>query len=572
MRPRPPITLWRHILVEQGRLIAVTTGIVALVVSFAAAIKPIADGNLDPLDAPRFMMYAMIPMLAYVLPFAGGFGTTLAYHRLAQDNEALAAFAGGISHRSVLLPALVSGLILALTLLALNEQVIPRFLRSMEQMVTRDLARLVVRSVEQGRAVPFGDSVIYADAAQALGPDEDAGAYERIILRGVAFIETSDRRDDETIDLKLELFTSRATIWLFHGAEIARRAGTEAREGTLALIRLGDAVLRRAGDRTMVRVSERLEIGPTFLPGAFSNDPKFLTWRELHELPSHPDRMEFIGWRKRELAYELALVETFEAIRSELREGGRVRLRRPLGEPIYLEGTDIAGREFGWEVIPPAEGPIEVMVLRDGRGDTRSVTRWQAADAVLRPIREPSRQERRLELELELHGARVVSGTDDGGQGERESLVFGSLVLPEVDPAALASMDLDELLARVDAQLASIGPRRGEALRAKRNELLHRIERLRREVLSKRHERLAMSLSCLVMVLTGAVVALRLRYATPLVVYLWSFFPALAALITINGGQQLVHRAGEAGLPLLWGGNLALMLYTLIAYRGLARH
>ncbi len=572
MRPRPPIMLWRHILMEQGRLIAVTTGIVALVVSFAAAIKPIADGNLDPLDAPRFMMYALVPMLAYVLPFAGGFGTTLAYHRLAQDNETLAAHAGGISHRSVLMPALVSGLVLALMLLALNEQVIPRFLRSMEQMVTRDLARLVVRSVEQGRAVPFGDSVIYADAAQTLGADERAGAYERIILRGVAFIETNERRADEAIDLKLELFTSRATIWLFHGAEIARRSGGEAREGTIALIRLGDAILRRAGDRTMVRVSERLEIGPTFLPGAFSNDPKFLTWRELHELPAHPDRMEFIAWRKRELAYELALVETFEAIRSELREGGRVRLRRPLGEPIYLEGTDIAGKEIGWEVIPPGDGPIEVMVLRDAGEGARSVTRWQADDAVLRPVQGPARQERRLELELELHDARVVSGLGEAGQGERESLVFGSLVLEEVDPAHLATMSLEDLFERVDAQLARIGPRRGEALRASRDELQRRIERLQREVLSKRHERLAMSLSCLVMVLTGAVVALRLRSATPLIVYLWSFFPALAALITINGGQQLVHRAGEAGLPLLWGGNLALMLYTLIAYRGLVRH
>ena len=52
------------------------------------------------------MGLAMVPMLQYVLPFAAGFGATLAYHRQTSENELTAAKASGVSHRALLMPAL----------------------------------------------------------------------------------------------------------------------------------------------------------------------------------------------------------------------------------------------------------------------------------------------------------------------------------------------------------------------------------------------------------------------------------------------------------------------------------
>ena len=103
-------------------------------------------------------------------------------------------------------------------------------------------------------------------------------------------------------------------------------------------------------------------------------------------------------------------------------------------------------------------------------------------------------------------------------------------------------------------------------------ELRINIERLRREILSKRHERWAMAVSCLVMVLTGAITAIRLASGQALTVYLWSFFPALATVITISSGQQLTHQNGTTGLFVLWGGVGFLSVHALIAYMGLRRH
>ncbi len=566
MRRGLPITLWRHILAEQLRLVAVTLGVVVVVIVFAAAIKPIADGNLDPLDAPKFMLLAVVPMLSYTLPFAGGFGTTLAFHRVAQDNETLAAHAGGISHRSVLMPAAISGLVLSVSLLALNEQVIPRFLRSMEELVTRNLARVVVRSVEQGRAVEFGDAVIYAQAAQALGPDAASGAYERIAMRGVAFLELSDPAVDDAgkplVSLKAELFTSSATIWLFQGADLN---DPKLGDGTVAVIRLDDSILRREGDRTMVRVKDRIEIGPTFLPGAFSNDPKFLTFGELRELPAHPERMGFIAWRKRELAYRLGEAMAIDAMRDSLRREGQMQLESPLGQAIRIKGSDLVWEQGAWRVVVDGGG---IEVLRAG-GPGGQVDRWRAEEVFLQTDLGRTREERRLEFDLELLQARVM---DPGRQGEREQLAFGSLTFARVRPNELAERTTSNLLKTADLQISAMGQRRARPLVEAQEDLVERIARLKREILSKQHERLAMSVSCFVMVMTGAIVAMRLRHATPLAVYLWSFFPALGALITINGGQQMVHRLGEPGLPLLWGGNIVLGLYAFIAYRGLARH
>jgi lipopolysaccharide export LptBFGC system permease protein LptF len=112
----------------------------------------------------------------------------------------------------------------------------------------------------------------------------------------------------------------------------------------------------------------------------------------------------------------------------------------------------------------------------------------------------------------------------------------------------------------------------GTALRDAYDDLTRELGALSREITSKQHERAALSVSCFVMVLTGAVTAVRLSRSQPLTVYLWTFFPALLAIMTIAGGQNMTHNAGVIGLPLLWAGVASLLAYTLAVYARLARH
>jgi hypothetical protein len=55
-------------------------------------------------------------------------------------------------------------------------------------------------------------------------------------------------------------------------------------------------------------------------------------------------------------------------------------------------------------------------------------------------------------------------------------------------------------------------------------------------------------------------------------VYLWTFFPAIASMVTISGGQQVTSAQGAPGLILMWSGVAGLGLYSLIVFRILAKH
>ena len=163
-RPQP-ISLWRAIFWELTRNLLLATSVLVAVIAFAATIKPLADGRLAPLEAMKFMLLAIPPMLAYALPFAGCFASTLVYHRLSSDNEFVAAAAGGISHRSLLVPSAFLGVILFGSMLLLNAQIIPRFLVNMQSMITEDVAKILATRINRGQSVELRKLLVFADRA-----------------------------------------------------------------------------------------------------------------------------------------------------------------------------------------------------------------------------------------------------------------------------------------------------------------------------------------------------------------------------------------------------------------------
>ena len=113
------------------------------------------------------------------LPFSAGFGAALVYHRMAQDNEVIASHSGGISHRALLVPAAVCALFLGGSLSALNEWVIPRFLHSMERMITLDVAQMMIRQIGRGQSAELGDVMIHADRIDEVPAPADSWEASR---------------------------------------------------------------------------------------------------------------------------------------------------------------------------------------------------------------------------------------------------------------------------------------------------------------------------------------------------------------------------------------------------------
>ena len=98
-----PLRLYRYILFEMIRVILITTGVLVTVIAFGAVIKPLAgESLLTAGQAVKYVFLAMVPMLQYALPFAAGFGSTLALHRFTSDNEILAMSVVGLSYPAML--------------------------------------------------------------------------------------------------------------------------------------------------------------------------------------------------------------------------------------------------------------------------------------------------------------------------------------------------------------------------------------------------------------------------------------------------------------------------------------
>lgn len=594
-----PITLWLYVLKDMWRQILLTAAVLVTVLAFALAVKPLAEGLLSPWQCLQLIGLSMLPALQYALPFAACFGATLSYYRLSSDNEIVAAHAGGLSHRVMLVPALVSGAVLLAVLLALSNMVIPRFLHRSEQIVAVNAATFIESTIKRGRAVRTDvqgrPAYIYADAVRRIespsagsrGATDAASAgagYERLWLGGIMFVTF-----DSAGQIAWQGSAREAIVWL-------RRRPTPDADG-----RSSTEVVLKPVDFVGVQGNGRAQGGEaiqTFrIPNSMKEDPKFLSFGELRALSRSPDLLGPIDERRRRLALALAEIEVAEQTRELLRTQGAAEFLDSDGVTRYiLRGGDlrrVPRDPRWWRVRPdPAVGGISVeRIAGDG---ARSVVQRANAAWLRVGISSTLEGADRIGVHVRLQevSAQIAAATGDAdtsrvgqpgdpiGPGEAAppdaTGAINEWNLTELRPATdLASVILREPSASLermsDARIA-VSPREAESLGPPMAELRRATARLLREIVSKHHERMAMGFACLVMVTLGAVMAMKLRESVPLKIYLWAFFPALAGVLTISTGQQLTHQHGPVGLLVLWGGVVMLGAYAVHELRQVARH
>jgi lipopolysaccharide export system permease protein len=559
---RLPLELYLYVGKELLRLFLLTAFVLVWIIAFAAAVKPISEGQLSVTDTVRYLSLAVVPMVPFAAPFAAGFAATLSYHRLASDNELLACTASGVSPRSILAPVLVLGGVLTIGLMLVSHQLVPGVMRQMERMLQADVGTMLVTAINRGDGVRFEGLSIYADKAISYGPSEESGAFDEIELLGMAISDTAKEGQAPKVST-----ARRALAQLFEQAE-----------GTIVAVTLYDAAGMLEEDR-----GEEERRGLVWLewaqeswliPSRLKHDPKFETWQGLGELYRDPDRFPEIYELGLEMAQALGRWEITRELRFELRRDQKAVLVSADGVTFHILGSDIAWTDRGPVIqpLPPTEpeGAGLVRVQRyeaDGR-----VMQYEAASAVLKPGHYEVARERGTFVNLEMEGVVVVrdlSQTDD--RNELEGYDWQKLHLPrERDPS-------EEFLSRTSEELLveAADPKYDgdQYIRPHAAALEDEIAHLRREIISKHHERAALSLSCLVMLFTGAVMAIRLRTAIPLVVYMWSFLPALGTVILISSGQQVMESQSVfGGAWLLWSGIAALGLMGLTVFSQVRKH
>lgn len=560
-----PWTLWRYTLVEVMRTVLMATAVLVAVIAFAASIKPLAEGALSPLGAVKFMLLAIPPMLAYALPFSAGFGAALVYHRMAQDNETIAAHSGGISHRSLLVPAIVSAVLLGGSMSALNEWVIPRFLHSMERMITLDVTQMMIRQIGRGQAAELGDVMIHAERIDSIDPPENSRARQMFVLHRVAAIELSEEQV-----VSSDVTVNRA--WLAIGSDPADASKTICR------IVLEDGV--GSPESGGLRKVEEMQLRPVRIPDAFEEDPKYYTFGELRELKDNPDEIDFVDLRRLNLADAIARSRLDDMLSRELESAGRLAFVAEGGRRYEITADRIVRAQLGvWRVLRKGE-PVRVRRYEPDEAGTLVPTTDYAEQVWLRlqdtaasggdSLFDQSVTEGPV-LRFMLQLVDVRTESRGGNIAERTGRDFRGLRLMS-DPLASLSAQRSEALLAEAARMKADG-KNDPAVDARAAESSRMIAKLIREIISKQHERMAMSVAAGVMLMLGSITAMRHRDSLPLVVYLWSFFPALAMILLISSGQQHTHsRDVGVGLVILWSGVAGGALLSLVEFVRLARH
>lgn len=523
-----------------------------VLIAFAVAVKPLADGQIGPVDALKLMVLAFVPMLQFALPFAAGFAATIVFYRFATDNEAKAAMAGGIGHRQLLTPAIVIGIVLGGAVLGLSDRVMPRFLRQMEMLLTRDVIRMVIAKVEEGESLGLDRSgwEVLATKAVPAGPDPSMGAFERLVLQGVLAVE-----QEKSGELQGYLYADEVRAFFRHEDDGGASVQLDFRNATGALP--GGEV--EAEGMTTVGIS---------IPSAFRDDPKFKSFEELNAILRKPELYEKINLTRLSLVHEIRRLETMRHIQASLRARENVRLVRGGVEQMVLRGRDLARMEGGWSVLSRGVAtPIELETTRpDG---TRQI---QRARRIWIEHGEHEGGSSGTPLVLRLENVVTIDPDGRAADVEREVLIRSAIVVAEPVRPELESMPLDELIIAARDSVQGLETEQADRIRNVRAKLKQRVDDTRNEVVSKMHERVAMSLTCVLMVVLGAIVGMRRGDSLPLQVYMWGFFPATIAMVTIGAGQSLASQTGSGGLYLLWGGVAMLLVVLTLEYRQLCRH
>lgn len=537
-----PLLLYRYILGDLLRVVLLTTTVLVSVIAFGAAIRPLAEDQiLSTLQIAKYIGLALIPMMQFALPFAAGFAATMAFHRMASDNEFVAIAIGGISYPKILVPVAALGLALSLLMVGLTQWVIPKFWGLMEETITQDVTELFQSRIKSGQPFDIGRTQIYAEDLIPQDSPPQTGADKRIVLLGVAAAETGD--DGRVVT---DITASQAAIDIYR----------EPNRTILKLI-MTDTVVYKHSTGELFRLP-RVEPQAVVIPGLLHSEARAMTREQLLALRDDPEGYGGILRRRIALVNELFDHEVWSNLRSELNTEGQVTLTD--SESTYViqadrleKGRFTSGRNRSVIVTQGDEG-----------GPARE---FSCAEVVMISNQSTSLRDRSFDVQMMDVTIRDL-GEDDTLNNQRQRVSINNVLptrLPDVD---LTEVPVEEVLRR--ATLLSKG---NSNLKRRLRSLEDKMEDLQWEVTARLLKRYSLSATAMLLILLGSVLAIWMRHTPPLTVYLFAFFPSILDLMLISGGEQIMRDGALAvGALVMWSGNLVLVVTASVAFVKLRRN
>lgn len=160
-------TLHRYIFRELLRIFILTTFALTLILSLGLVLEPIQKFGVGLRQVIPLLGFFLPITLTFVLPIAALFAATLAYGRLAGDNEIDACRASGISPLTIVYPGFVMAILVAMANLLLSFHVMPYFIHRAEAAIKADAEQILFRNIQRQGFYELEDEgvAIYAEHA-----------------------------------------------------------------------------------------------------------------------------------------------------------------------------------------------------------------------------------------------------------------------------------------------------------------------------------------------------------------------------------------------------------------------
>lgn len=573
-----PWTLYRYILRELLKVLVLTTTVLVVVLSFGAAVGPMADGLLGPVALVKFVLYTMPTVLGFALPFAGAFSATLVFHAMSKDNEVLACRAGGMSYSRIFAPVAGLGLVLMLVLLLLSNTVVPGFWKAAKKTIEGDVLGVLVSQLNQNRPYKLTNGlVLYADAAEVRDPPANSSvgnltAEQFIVMVGVAV----GQYDAQTQRVINDTTASIASAMLVRDAS----------GKSYITLRLEDPVYYDAISdemRTIGRSGVLQTDQPILLPDPISDEAVFFTFSDLMRLKRNPEDFDRVREAQDELAAAISRQQLLNLIAEALdSETGRgfISLKGGLPNTYYRLSS------------PLVDVTDRGLVLTGGDEVRVTVDRYDNPQLLGDPIRRfegdyaeltvrTDRFDGEPEASITMRNVSVLGLNDSGAVNNKEEYAFPAMRYDEqvlgADPASLTAEELNEWT-RHEAM------RQSKGVQQARLGLSVSIYQLKYMIDAELHTRLATALATPLLLLLGTLLSVRMKDRLPLVVFFWAFLLAIVTLVMIHTGSSMAERVipdqivnGESGdrligMGILWGGNLVLLFVIARLYLRVARN
>jgi len=537
MRENLPDMVWilqRYIFRELGRtFLLCAAGLTLLLGLSGGVVNMIKVGELEAGQAASLMLVVLPIAFALTLPIAAMYSAAATYGRFSAANEFMACRSSGINILVLFAPAVVLSLLTGVLSFASINFMIPGLVGNLNRLVGADMASLIQQRLQRPRGLALGGRWrLYADRSWSISQQ-----HNHIHLQHIAFLELDGGQ------------------W--------SRVGT-AREVDLVLEQRDDELAVGAAMRGMSYYDRRtntisegsFELPQNVFPSQIFSQIRFLNLFELLELWRKP-----YGWREvrtslADLRDVAARKHVLDALWNDLRTQGSLVLED--GGVRYVVR---AGRM----AVLPEQGGLELWEVRAQETRGESVKSYEATRAVLELPRQGLREDGSLWLKL------YDEPSPPAGQGSSRSGLLRTTLGPLPIPAQIqAQADNIDALEIAHAEQAGSDDELSKA-----RAMFH--QTVGQTILKARgvfHERMAFSISALVLVVLAAALGIIRSNAHAMTAFGISFVPSAFVLVTIVAGRQLATGGSMpyGGLVMLWSGvaivaGLNLWILTRVVRR-----